>query len=81
MTPSQLPNAITIGRMVMALPLLWLLMNATYRPALAIAVIAGISDGLDGFLAKRFGWQSELGGILDPLADKLLLTVCFFGLW
>ena len=81
MTPSQLPNAITIGRMVLALPLLWLLMNANFRPALAIALVAGASDGLDGLLAKRFGWQSELGGILDPLADKLLLSVCFFGLW
>jgi cardiolipin synthase len=81
MTPSQLPNAITVGRMVMALPLLWLLMNANYRPAFVLAVIAGASDGLDGLLAKRFGWQSDLGGLLDPLADKLLLSVCFFGLW
>lgn len=81
MTPSQLPNAITVSRMVMALPLLWLLMNAAWRPALVLAVVAGVSDGLDGLLAKRFGWQSELGGLLDPLADKLLMSVCFFGLW
>ena len=81
MTPSQLPNAITIARMVLALPLLWLLMNANFRPALVLAVVAGASDGLDGLLAKRYGWQSDLGGILDPLADKLLLSVCFFGLW
>jgi cardiolipin synthase len=81
MTPSQLPNAITVGRMVMALPLLWLLMNAAWRPALGLAVIAGLSDVVDGFLAKRFGWRSELGGLLDPLADKLLMSVCFFGLW
>jgi cardiolipin synthase len=81
MTPNQLPNAITVARMVMALPLLWLLMNAAWRPALAVAVVAGLSDGLDGLLAKRYGWQSELGGLLDPLADKLLMSVCFFGLW
>ena len=81
MTPSQLPNAITIARMVMALPLLWLLMNAQYRPALGLAVLAGLSDALDGFLAKRNGWQSELGGLLDPIADKLLLNTGFFGLW
>lgn len=81
MTPSQLPNAITIARMVMALPLLWLLMNAQFRPAFALAVVAGLSDGLDGFLAKRNGWQTELGGLLDPIADKLLLSTCFFGLW
>ena len=81
MTPSQWPNAITIARMVMALPLLWLLMNAQFRPALALAVVAGLSDALDGFLARRNGWQTELGGLLDPLADKLLLSTCFFGLW
>ncbi len=39
--------------------------------------IAGISDALDGFLAKNFGWTSRLGGILDPLADKLLLVALF----
>ena len=81
MTRSQLPNAITVSRMVMALPLLWLLANAHYRPALALALVAGATDLLDGFLAKRFGWQSVLGGILDPIADKLLLSVCFLGLW
>lgn len=81
MTSNQLPNAITIARMVMALPLLWLLMNAQYRPAFGLAIIAGATDALDGFLAKRYGWQSELGGLLDPIADKLLLSTCFFGLW
>ncbi len=81
MTPSQIPNAITIARMVMALPLLWLLMMGEYSPAFWLALVAGGSDALDGLIAKRFGWQSTLGGILDPIADKLLLSVCFFGLW
>ena len=81
MTPAQIPNAITVARMVMALPLLWLLMNDHFPQALALALLAGFSDLLDGFLAKRYGWQSVLGGILDPIADKLLLSVCFFGLW
>lgn len=81
MTLSWIPNAITIGRMVMALPLLWLLMSGFYQEALWLALLAGSSDALDGFIAKRFGWRSVLGGILDPIADKLLLTVCFFGLW
>lgn len=81
MTPSQIPNAITVARMVVAFPLLWLLVEGRFPQALWLAVVAGASDVLDGFLAKRFSWQSVLGGILDPIADKLLLSVCFFGLW
>lgn len=75
------PNAITIARMVMALPLLWLLMAGHYPEALVLALLAGASDALDGFLARSCDWRSTLGGILDPIADKLMLSVCFFGLW
>ena len=81
MTLSWIPNAITIARMVVALPLLWLLVNGHYLPAFWLAVAAGASDGIDGFLAQRFGWRSVLGGVLDPIADKLLMSVCFLGLW
>jgi cardiolipin synthase len=81
MNRAQLPNAITILRMVLAVPLLWLLARAHYQAALVLALVAGATDLLDGFLAKRYGWQSVLGGILDPIADKLLLSVCFLGLW
>ena len=81
MTLNWLPNAITVVRMVMALPMLWLLMNGHYPQAFWLALLAGLSDALDGFLAKQFGWRSVLGGILDPIADKLFLSVCFFGLW
>jgi cardiolipin synthase len=45
--------------------------------ALLLFAVAGASDGLDGFLAKQYGWTSRLGGILDPLADKALLVSCF----
>jgi cardiolipin synthase len=76
-----LPNAITIGRMVLALPLLWALATAQFKLALWIAIVAGVSDAVDGFLAKRYAWHSSMGGVLDPLADKLLLSVCFVGLW
>lgn len=81
MTRNQIPNAITVARMVMAVPLLWLLAEGFYREAFWLALVAGASDALDGFIAKRFGWRSVLGGILDPIADKLLLSVCFVGLW
>ena len=76
-----LPNAITIGRMVLALPLLWALGTAQFALALWIALVAGMSDAIDGWLAKRYHWHSHFGGLLDPLADKVLLSVCFIGLW
>jgi len=76
-----LPNALTIARMVMALPLLWLLLHQQYAAAFWLVLVAGLSDALDGLLAKRFDWRSALGGLLDPIADKLLLAVCFIGLW
>lgn len=78
---SWLPNAITIARMVMALPLFWLLATGSYAVAFWLALVAGLSDALDGYLAKRHDWRSELGGLLDPIADKLLLAACFLGLW
>lgn len=77
----QLPNLITIARMLAVLPLLWWLRNHEYRPALATALAAGLSDGVDGWLAKRYGWRTWLGSVLDPLADKLLLDGSFVGLW
>jgi cardiolipin synthase len=77
----QLPNLITILRMLSVLPLLWWLHHGDYRLALGIALIAGVSDGLDGWLAKRFGWRTWLGSVLDPIADKLLLDCSFVGLW
>jgi len=81
MTLRWIPNAITLSRMASAVPLLWLLASARYHEAFWLAVAAGASDALDGGLAKRFGWRSVLGGVLDPIADKLLLSACFLGLW
>lgn len=74
---STLPNAICVLRMLLVVPILWALAAGAYELTLLLFLFAGFSDGLDGFLAKRFGWRSELGGLLDPLADKLLL-VCVF---
>lgn len=69
----DIPNLITSLRIVLVVPILWLLLEERYGPVLLLFVVAGVSDALDGFLAKYFGWTSRLGGILDPLADKLLL--------
>lgn len=76
----QLPNAITGLRLAMAPVLPWLLVAGHYRSALAVALVAGFSDALDGLLAKRFGWQSRLGSLLDPIADKLMLGLAMLGL-
>jgi cardiolipin synthase len=73
----HLPNALTIVRMLLVLPLVWMIRTERYDEAVVIAAIAGLSDALDGFLAKHCGWRSWLGGVLDPLADKLMLVACF----
>ena len=70
----QVPNLLTGLRLLLVPPILWLLVRGEYAWALGLAIVAGVSDWLDGALARRFGWQSRIGGILDPLADKLLLV-------
>jgi cardiolipin synthase len=75
----HLPNLITALRMLLVVPLCWLISDGRYAGALVIAAIAGLSDAVDGWLAKRYGWQTWLGGVLDPIADKLLLMAAF--LW
>lgn len=73
----HLPNLICLIRLALIWPILGALQAADYRRALALFIIAAASDGLDGYLAKRFGWTSELGKFLDPLADKLLIVSVF----
>ena len=73
----DLPNIISFLRLLAVIPILYLLLEQQYGWALLLFAAAGLSDGLDGFLAKHYGWQSRLGGVLDPLADKVLLVACF----
>ena len=73
----HLPNALTVLRMALVVPLAWLIRETRYDEAVIVAAVAGLTDALDGFLAKRCGWQSWLGGVLDPIADKLMLVACF----
>lgn len=75
-----LPNAICIARMVLVAPLVWCIVEERYATALLLLIVAALSDGLDGFLAKTFDWQTRLGGLLDPAADKLLLVSVFVAL-
>jgi cardiolipin synthase len=73
----HLPNLICLLRIALVWPVAAELAGGEYLAALALFVIAGLSDGVDGYLAKRFSWTSALGKILDPLADKLLLVTVF----
>jgi len=72
-----LPNVLTIFRMVLIPIFVSLLFYQRFVWALAVFVTAGITDGLDGLLARRFDQQSQLGTILDPIADKLMLVTAF----
>jgi len=77
MTRRDIPNIISVIRILLVAPIVYLLLNERYNTALLLFVVAGLSDALDGFLAKRYDWSSQLGSFLDPLADKLLLVSCF----
>ncbi len=80
MKRSDIPNLITVVRILLVVPVAWTLLQQQFLYALVLFFIAGVSDGLDGFLAKQFGWSSRLGAILDPLADKALLVTCYAAL-
>ena len=73
----HLPNLICVLRVALIWPILASIAAAQYRWTLLLFFLAAVSDALDGFLAKRFHWTSELGKYLDPIADKLLLISVF----
>lgn len=75
-----LPNGLCVLRMLLAPPTAWLLLRGEYWLTLLVFFIAAVTDAADGYLAKRFGWETELGKALDPLADKLLLVTVFITL-
>ncbi len=78
--PLSLPNIITIARILLVPLAIWLIINQQMLPAFLVFVVAGVSDAVDGWLAKRFDMRTELGAHLDPLADKLLLISIFVAL-
>jgi len=71
------PNMLTVFRMVLIPVFVTLLFYQRFILALAVFVLAGLTDGLDGLFARRFGQQSQLGTVLDPIADKLMLVTAF----
>ena len=77
MSLGWIPNAISLMRIALIVPVLMLILRDDYGWALGLFFFAGFSDGLDGFLANRFDWRTRLGGLLDPVADKLLVAGMF----
>ena len=75
-----IPNTLTIIRLLLIPPFLWLLSVQNYPCALYVFLIAGLTDALDGWLARHFNWKSVFGSFIDPLSDKLLITSSFIAL-
>lgn len=80
MSLSWLPNAVSLLRIALVVPILSFILNGEFAWALGLFLVASFSDGVDGYLAKRFDWHTRLGALLDPVADKLLVTGTFITL-
>lgn len=72
-----IPNMICVVRIILVAPIVWSLLQGRYGLALGLILVAGLSDALDGFLARRFDWRTRVGGLLDPAADKLLMFAAY----
>jgi cardiolipin synthase len=81
--PTTIPNIITLARILLVPIIVWAIASNQMEIAFSVFVVAGVSDAVDGFLAKRFNMTSELGALLDPLADKALLVSIYIalGIW
>lgn len=76
-----IPNMLTIGRILLTPVLVWLIVGGWRRTAFFLFTVAGMSDAVDGFIARQFNQRSRLGAYMDPLADKILLVSTFIALW
>ena len=83
MNIANIPNLITLARIMLVPIVVWAIASNQMEIAFAVFIVAGVSDAVDGFLAKRFNMTSELGALLDPLADKALLVSIYMalGIW
>ena len=77
MSLRYVPNLLCVLRIALVYPVAVWILEGRYPDVMALFALAAFTDALDGFLAKRFGWTTELGKHLDPLADKLLLVTVF----
>ena len=79
-TALSIPNLITLGRILLVPIVVWAIASGAMWIAFVLFLAAGVSDAVDGFLAKRFGMTTELGAYLDPLADKALIVSIYLTL-
>ena len=77
MKKRDIPNIISVLRIILIVPIAYVLWNQNYLIALLLFLLGGLSDGLDGFLARRYKWETELGVILDPMGDKLMMLTAY----
>ena len=77
MKKRDIPNIISILRIALVMPIAYFLWNENYLTALILFIIGGLSDGLDGFIARRYKWETDLGVILDPMGDKLMMLTAY----
>lgn len=80
MKRSDIPNLISFLRLLLIIPVVWYLLEQRYEMALILFAIAGLSDAVDGYLARKYNWGSHLGGWLDPLADKAMQVSVYLSL-
>lgn len=76
----NLPNIITIGRILLVPVTIWLIVAGEFGFAFLVFIMAGVGDGVDGYIARRYAMKTQLGAYLDPLADKLLLVSIYLAL-
>ncbi len=76
----NLPNIITLGRILLVPVAIWLIIAGQFGFAFLVFIVAGLGDGIDGYIARRYSMKTQLGAYLDPLADKLLLVSIYISL-
>ena len=77
MKKRDIPNIISILRIALVMPIAYFLWDENYLTALILFIIGGLSDGADGFIARRYKWETDLGVILDPMGDKLMMLTAY----
>ncbi len=78
--PMTIPNIITIARLILVPVILLMILQERWEAAFGLFVVAGVSDAVDGIIARRFDMRSRFGAALDPVADKLLLVTIYVAL-
>jgi cardiolipin synthase (CMP-forming) len=76
----NLANGLTLMRIILVPLIVWLIISDRLETAFILFLLAGVSDAADGYLAKNFGWRTEVGAYLDPIADKALLVSIYLTL-